>query len=75
MSSHDASSQSAGAYVVKENAQWVVYVTVVYPDHVEEHRIASYYGEKQARTAARYMGFAANRKLPAPDVQYGKRED
>ncbi len=56
-------AQSAGAYVVKEGGQWVVYVTVVYPDAVSEHRIAGYYSEARARTAARWMGLCANRKM------------
>ena len=66
------SAESAGAYVVKEKAQWVVYLAVVYDDSVEEHRIAAYSTEARARTAARWMGWAANRKVPSPKVEYGK---
>lgn len=71
---YDSNAQSAGAYVVKENSQWVVYVTVVFPDSVSEHRIASYYSEAAARIAARWMGFSANRQIPAPKVKISKKE-
>lgn len=67
----DNHSKSAGAYVVKENGQWVVYVTVV-GEGVTEHRIAAYYSEKQARIAARWMGWSANRKIPTPRVRIEK---
>ena len=69
MSNYDSNAESGAAYVVKENSQWVVYVTVVFPDSVIEHRIASYYSESMARTAARWMGWSANRQIPTPKVR------
>ncbi|HEY9753946.1 MAG TPA: hypothetical protein V6C97_02165 [Oculatellaceae cyanobacterium] len=71
MSSYDSHAESAGAYVVKENGQWVVYMSVVGKD-ISEHRIASYYSEKQARLAAHWIGKSANRKIPAPKVRIEK---
>jgi hypothetical protein len=69
MSNYDSHAESGAAYVVKEDSQWGVYVTVVFPESVTEHRIASYYSEQMARTAARWMGWSANRQIPTPKVR------
>ena len=57
---------SARAYVVREGGQWVVYVEVLYLNEVLTRKIGSFATQRLAETAARWMGWNANRDLGAP---------
>lgn len=57
---------SARAYIEREAGQWVVYVEVLYLTEVLTRRIGAFATQQLAETAARWMGWNANRDLNAP---------
>jgi len=57
---------SARAYVEREHGAWVVYVEVLFLNEVLTRKIGSYGTQQLAETAARWMGYNANRDLGAP---------
>ncbi len=57
---------SARAYVERERGEWVVYLEVLYLTEIVTRRIGSYRTQQLAETAAKWMGWNANRDLGAP---------
>lgn len=60
---------SAETFVEKEAGQWCVYVEVVFYDEIRRRLVATYYSEKKARVAARWMRYGINidwRPIPKP---------
>ena len=52
--------------VVRENGQWVLYLEVWFVDGIQRRRIDSYPSEAKARTAARWVTWAARRDMTPP---------
>jgi hypothetical protein len=57
---------SARAYVERERGEWIVYVEVLYLNEVVTRRIGAYRTQSLAETAARWIGWNANRDLNSP---------
>jgi len=57
---------SARAYVTREGGQWIVYVEVLYLTEIVTRRIGAYPTQQLAETAAKWMGWNANRDLGSP---------
>ena len=52
--------------VVREDGQWVLYLEVWFVDGIQRKRIDSYASEHKARTAARWITWAARRDMTPP---------
>ena len=52
--------------VVVEDGAQVVYLEVWFPDGIQRKRIGAYRDEKKARTAARWVTWAARREITPP---------
>lgn len=52
--------------VVVEDGAHVLYMEVWFPDGIERKRIGVYRDEKKARTAARWVTWAARREITPP---------
>lgn len=52
--------------VVIEDGAWVVYLEVWFPDGIQRKRIGSYLDQRRARTAARWVTWAARREITPP---------
>jgi hypothetical protein len=57
---------SARGYVRHEGGLWVVYVEVLYLTELVTRRIGAYPTQRLAETAAKWMGWNANRDLGSP---------
>jgi hypothetical protein len=57
---------SARAYVERERGEWVVYLEVLFLNEVVTRRIGAFRSQQLAETAARWMGWNANRDLGSP---------
>ncbi|TVR36245.1 MAG: AP2 domain-containing protein [Nitriliruptor sp.] len=54
-------AHSASTTIESEDGQWVVYLTVVFPDGIVRHEIQRYRSERQATIAARWFQRSADR--------------
>ena len=52
--------------VVLEKGQWVLYLEVWFEDGIQRKRIDAYRSEYKARTAARWITWAARRDIAPP---------
>ena len=52
--------------VVRERGQWVLYLEVWFEDGIRRQRIDAYPTEAKARTAARWITWAARRDMTPP---------
>ncbi|MEO2107545.1 MAG: AP2 domain-containing protein [Actinomycetota bacterium] len=59
----------ATASVEREDGQWVVYLTVLFPDGVVRRRIGQHRTEHLARIAATWIERASNRDVLTPGNQ------
>jgi hypothetical protein len=57
---------SARAYVERERGEWVVSVEVLFLTEIVTRRIQAYSSQSKAETAAKWIGWAANRDLTSP---------
>ncbi len=52
--------------VILENGAWTVYLEVWFTEGIQRKRIAAYRSEHKARTAARWIAWAARRDITPP---------
>ena len=62
----ESDAMLAQSEVLKENGEWVVYLEVWFTDGIQRKRIGAYRTEQKARTAARWITWAARREITPP---------